>query len=196
MFEICFIRSKPDKRLGREEQGLWAAPAVAWAGKHWHAWRMGDQEAGQADPYSCTYFRCQDRLQARNRHTWWDCLWRRCGEGATALWPKPDFLSSVAATGCISSVLALCSSYAGKAALVLIRPHIHGKLSQVQMLEVLLLGKLRAFAYSWDGTLTQASTQPMGSECTHTGAFSRMRFVFPQVRSTSLFPHHAFHYKN
>lgn len=148
MFEISFVSSKPDKRLGRKEQGLWAEPAVD-----------GQVSIGMPGEWGIrmldrlTHTVHQDWLQARNRHTWWDRLWRRAGEEATALCPKPDFPSSVATVGCISSVLTLCSSYAGKAALVLIRPHIHEKFSQAQMLEVLLLGKLRVFAYSWDGTL-------------------------------------------
>lgn len=107
------------------------------------------------------------------------------GREAPPSYPGPDFPSSGAGVCCFSSALAVCSSYASKATLFLIRPHIYGKLSQAQTLEELVLGKLRAFASSyWN---MHVSNQLVGLQCTHTGAFSRTSYVFPWVRSSSLF---------
>ena len=78
---------------------------------------------------------------------------------------------------CFSSVLAFCGSNASKGTLFLIRSHVYGKLSQAQTVEELVLGKLRAFASSyWN---MQVSNQLVGLQCTRTGAFSTISFVFP-----------------
>jgi len=83
------------------------------------------------------------------------------------------------ACAAFSSALAVCGSYASKAPLFLIRPHIYGKLSEAQTLEELVLRKLRAFASSyWN---LQVSNQLVGLQCTCTGAFSRISHVFLEL---------------
>lgn len=96
--------------------------------------------------------------------------------------PNPDFPSSGAGVGCFSSALAARGSYTSKAPLLLIRPHVYGKLLQAQLLEKLLLGKLGTLACT---SVENASFHPVGGTQVHTS--SGVTDVFPSAAPSSLF---------
>lgn len=99
--------------------------------------------------------------------------------GREALPPdaEPDFPSLGTGMCCFSSALAVCGSYTSKATLLLFRTCTYGKLSQVETLEEVVLGKLRTFASSyWN---MQVPDQSVGVQHTHTGTFSRISSAFP-----------------